>query len=190
VWDQTPEAVEVELSLPADGAEAKPRDFQVEVKPTHLRVSLRGAVLLEGRLAGKVQSDEGEWQWELAASEDAEDSRSRMLRITLTKRCAPAGTAVSGARRFDARGSEVSYDLGDQWSSLLVGLSHPLIDTQLLSWTRSRPWRPPQDARTRDEVARALPGNRLLDTPVNEQLPGGDGVNADWGSAWRRRKQT
>ena len=128
VWDQTPEGVEVELLLPD---ETFPRDVAVEVKPARVRVTLRGTSLLEGRLGGEVLSEEGEWEWELCSpSLLHEPPAVRILRITLTKR-------------------QVSYEPVEQWSSLLVGDAHPLIDTKLLSWTRDRPWRPAQDARTR-----------------------------------------
>jgi len=169
VWDQTPEGVEVEVALPAAGA--SPRDVAVEVKPSRVRISLRGEVLLEGRLSGEVLAEEGEWEWEVCAGSLAPPAQApapprRVLRLTLCKRL-------------------VSYEPGEQWSSLLSGPEHPRIDTQLLSWTRDRPWRPAKDASTREEVARALPGNRLLERPVSEERAG-EGLG-EWGGAWRNR---
>lgn len=180
VWDQTPEAVEVEVALP-EGPAAKARDVQVDVKPTRMRVCLRGVPLLEGKLGGEVLADEGEWEWELKGAGDASPS----FRLTLAKRCARAAAA---AHWLTLRRSIVSHRPEEQWSSLLVGPEHPLIDTQRLSWTRKRPWRPPQDARTREEVARALPGNRILDALVNELRPEKDGGEGGWGDAWRKGK--
>ena len=167
MWDQTPESVEVELPL-AEGSGA--RDVEVEVKPSRVRISLRGAALLEGRLGGEVLAEEGEWEWEVCAGslppKPPASAPARVLRLTLAKR-------------------QVSYEPAEQWSSLLSGPEHPRIDTQLLSWTRNRPWRPAKDASTREEVARALPGNRILDRPVSEEV-GGDGLG-EWGGSWRRR---
>ena len=145
----------MQLALPDGEAAPKQRDLQVEVKPARVRVSLRGTPLLEGRLGGEVLAEEGEWEWEVgeaaSATSDgeakAQPAAARVLRLTLAKRCAAGSAAGEGCLTHPC--STVSYDPAEQWSSLLLGPGHPLIDTQRMSWTRARPWRPPQDARTR-----------------------------------------
>jgi len=155
-WDQTPESVELTVRLPA-GAAA--RDVRVEVKPTRLRVTLRGAVLVEGRTGGEVRAaDEGDWEWELVDG---------VLLVTLAKR-------------------RVSYSPEEQWCCLLEGACHPQIDTQRMSWARPRPWRPPQDARTLEEVKQALPGNVVMDRAVGS-VPASKGADDEWGGQWTKR---
>jgi hypothetical protein len=171
-WDQTPESVEVELSLPAGGPFTG-RDVRLEVLPRRLRVLLRGSVLLEGSLCGEVSSTEGDWEWELISLSAGVVGAPQQQKL-----------AISLAKRAP------SYALSEQWCCLLDGEKHPKVDTQLFSWTRARPWRPPTDARTVEEVQQALPGNVILDTPLNQQRStcGDDGK---WGAAWaggRRKK--
>ncbi len=141
-WDQTPESVEAQLAVP-EGIAA--RDVRVDVKPTRMRVMLRDAVLLEGRLCGEVRAaDEGDWEWELAGDSDA-----RHVALTLSKRCVLGCCAYVRCDLAHACASRhVSYDPAEQWCCLLEGDVHPKIDTARMTWVRDRPWRPPQDART------------------------------------------
>ncbi len=111
--------------------------------------------------------------------------------------------------------STVSYDPEQQWCCALEGPAHPQVDTARLSWTRARPWRPPQDARNlvraaargtqrisactdtrailafaQEEVSRALPGNTVLAAPANtERARDPAEALADWGGQWRGAKK-
>ena len=102
----------------------------------------------------------------------------------------------------------MSYDPKDQWCCALDAPGHPQVDVLRMTWTRKRPWRPPQDARTlvrasvperwgarlpahaafraaQEEASAALPGNAVLSTPLNE-VPASGEVLADWGGQWRK----
>ena len=107
----------------------------------------------------------------------------------------------------------MSYDPAAQWCCALLGEQHPQVDTGRLSWTRERPWRPPQDARNlvrggcelplqppaslhaastppaQEEVAKALPGNVVHARPTNN-APAQDPAAAlgNWGGQWRGAK--
>jgi hypothetical protein len=102
----------------------------------------------------------------------------------------------------------VSYDPKDQWCCALDAPGHPQVDVLRMTWTRKRPWRPPQDARTlvrasvperpgtrlpahaafraaQEEASAALPGNAVLAKPLNEVPASGEEL-ADWGGQWRK----
>ena len=114
----------------------------------------------------------------------------------------------------------MTYDPSCQWDSLVEG--HPAIDTSRMTWTHNdRPWRPPQDARTlvracalrcatsalvrvphdttmatslQEEVAQALPDNKVLNRPTHVVPAEADGAAASqdaWGTQWKgvRRRQ-
>ena len=102
----------------------------------------------------------------------------------------------------------VSYDPKEQWCCALDAPGHPQVDVLRMTWTRKRPWRPPQDARTlvrashplahwrvpaahsifhaaQEEASAALPGNAVLAKPLNEVPASGEEL-ADWGGQWRK----
>ena len=65
-----------------------PRDVTVDVKPRRIRVTARGATLLEGPLGGEVlaANGAGDWEWELGDA-DGDAEAGKQVAITLNKKC-------------------------------------------------------------------------------------------------------
>jgi hypothetical protein len=82
-WDQTPESVEARIAAP-EGTIG--RDVRVEVLPHRIRVAVRDAVLLDGRLTGQVvAADAGDYEWELVP---AAGGGGPAILVSMHKRCA------------------------------------------------------------------------------------------------------
>ena len=168
VWDQTPTHVEVRVPAPPG---LVPRGVAVAVKPRRLEVRLDGVVAVAGALTGEVLCQEdGDFEWELRdVPGDGNGDGAREVFITLEKRVVDC----------------VKYDPMEQWDRLLDEEGHARIDRTRLRWFRDEAWRPPQDARNPDEVAKALPGMRMLDRDQTK-VGGRDGELDDWGREWRK----
>jgi hypothetical protein len=75
-----------------------------------------------------------------------------------------------------------------QWDCLIDAPGHERIDRRRMRWTRDGEWRPPRDATTKDEVARALPDMRVF-SENQTGVCGRDGELDDWGADWEKRKK-
>lgn len=168
-WDQTPTHVEVRVPVPPTLA---PRAVDVRVRPRRLEVCLENREAVAGDLRGEVTCQPGDFEWELRAAPD--DVGRRELFIVLEKALPPNG--------------ETQYDPMRQWDCLIDAPGHERIDRRRMRWTRDGEWRPPQDATTRDQVARALPDMHVY--AVNQTgVSGRDGELDDWGADWEKRKK-
>lgn len=169
-WDQTP--THVEICVPAPPS-LLPKEVKVRVKPKHIEVTMGDEAVLVGKLFREVLCQEpGDFEWELRNAGGGEGGRE--LFITLEKRV--------------LSGECVRYDPQEQWDRVLDEAGHPKIDRSQLKWFRDYEWRPPQDARTVDEVKQALPGMDFSDTDQTN-VGGRDGELDDWGRDWGKGKK-
>ena len=176
-WDQTPTHVEVRVPVPPTLA---PRAVDVRVRPRRLEVRLENREVIAGALGGEVTCQPGDFEWEMrdAAPEDDGDTfprrATRELFIVLEK-ALPADGAVE-------------YDPMRQWDRLFTEPGHARIDRRAMRWTRDGEWRPPQDAASPDQVARALPDMHVF-AQNQTGVAGRDGELDDWGMDWEKKKK-
>ena len=80
-WNQSETEVElfVKLRTVADYDKVRARDFDVIIRPSFLKVSIRGQTLIEGDLFDTVEQDECSWQM------DINDNGDKVIWITLFK---------------------------------------------------------------------------------------------------------
>ena len=179
-WDQTPTHVEVRVPVPPALA---PRAVDVRVRPRRLEVRLENREAVAGALRGEVTCQPGDFEWELrAAPEDGgtdgtgpeRTQNERELFIVLEK-----AVPVDG---------EIEYDPMRQWDCLFAEPGHGRIDRRRMRWTRDGEWRPPRDAASPDQVARALPDMRVF-ARNQTGVSGRDGELDDWGTDWEKKKK-
>jgi len=82
LWSQTDDEVHVSVAMPAD---ARAKDCQCKILESSLSLTIKGSVVLRGKLFRRVKPDDCDWAVE-------EEKGERLLKLTLAKSIPTKGT--------------------------------------------------------------------------------------------------
>ena len=178
-WDQTPTHVEVRVPVPSTLA---PRAVDVRVRPRRLEVRVEDREVIAGALGGEVTCQPGDFEWETRDTAPDDGAFPKSMSSTATREL-----FIVLEKALPSDGA-VEYDPMRQWDRLFAEPGHERIDRRTMRWTRDCEWRPPRDAASPDQVARALPDMRVF-ARNQTSVAGRDGELDDWGMDWEKKKK-